>query len=244
MADVQFDLSLQNFTTHDIDQLQNIAVRISNPSSRPDTPCLMLAAHYDSVEFSSGGSDDGSGVVTLLEVFSNLVNDPIITFDQVHLIVLFTSAEELGLRGAAAFISNHTWKTSVRRFINIDSTGGNGKAILFRVKPSQIVIDYARVPRPHANVIGNEVLDLLGRDTDYSEFATRGSLSGYDFAFYLDGYSYHTLLDRPSTVEEGALQHLGENTLALSRLKISTSSFPNPLRDHDHKEQYHLRYSF
>ncbi|CAF3828771.1 unnamed protein product, partial [Rotaria sp. Silwood1] len=48
---VQFDLSLQNFTTHDIDQLQNIAVRISNPSSQPDTPCLMLAAHYDSGTF-------------------------------------------------------------------------------------------------------------------------------------------------------------------------------------------------
>ncbi|CAF1101410.1 unnamed protein product [Rotaria magnacalcarata] len=216
-SDVQFDISLQNFTTRDIDQLQNIVVRISNPSSQPDTPCLMLVAHYDSVEFSPGGSDDGSGVVTLLEVLLNLINDPSIIFDQVHLIVLFTSAEELSLGGAEAFISNHTWKASVRRFINIDSTGSSGKAILFRVKPSQVVVDYARVPRPHANVIGNEILDLLGRDTDYSEFATRGLLPGYDFAFYLDGYSYHTLLDRPSTVEEGALQHLGENTLALSR---------------------------
>ncbi|CAF2965922.1 unnamed protein product [Rotaria sp. Silwood2] len=50
-ATVQFNLSLQNFMTHDIDQLQNIAVRISNPSSQPDTPCLMLAAHYDSGTF-------------------------------------------------------------------------------------------------------------------------------------------------------------------------------------------------
>ena len=34
---------------------------------------------------------------------------------------------------------------------------------------------------------------------------------------YLDGYNYHTLLDKPSIVEQGALQHLGENTLVLSR---------------------------
>ncbi|CAF5093319.1 unnamed protein product, partial [Rotaria sp. Silwood1] len=42
----------------------------------------MLTAHYDSVEFSPGGSDDGSGVVILLELLSNLVNDPTITFTQ------------------------------------------------------------------------------------------------------------------------------------------------------------------
>lgn len=80
-----------------------------------------------------------------------------------------------------------------------------------------MINDYSRVPRPHANVIGDEILDLTGSDTDYSIFTTRGSLLGYDFAYYLDGYNYHTLNDKPSIVEQGALQHLGENTLALSR---------------------------
>lgn len=73
------------------------------------------------------------------------------------------------------------------------------------------------MPRPHANVIGDEILELTGSDTDYSIFTNRGFLPGYDFAFYLDGYNYHTLIDRPSIVEQGALQHLGENCLALSR---------------------------
>ncbi len=50
-SSVQFDLNLQNFTSYDIDHLQNIIVRISNPSSQPDTPCLMLATHYDSGTF-------------------------------------------------------------------------------------------------------------------------------------------------------------------------------------------------
>ena len=67
-------------------------------------------------------------------------------------------------------------------------------------------------------MIGDEILEATGSDTDYSIFTTKGSLLGYDFAFYLDGYNYHTPLDKPSIVEEGALQHLGENTLALSRL--------------------------
>ena len=91
------------------------------------------------VEFSPGGSDDGSGVVILLELLSNLVNDPLVTFTQVHLIVLFTSAEEMDFNGAEAFVRDHGWKNDIRRFINIDSTGGHEKAILFRVKPSQVV---------------------------------------------------------------------------------------------------------
>ncbi len=94
--------------------------------------------HLFLVEFSLGGSDDGSGVVTSLELLSNLVNDPEITFSQVHLIVLFTAAEEMGLMGAEMFVKHHRWKNDIRRFINLDSIGGNEKAILFRVKPSQV----------------------------------------------------------------------------------------------------------
>jgi Zn-dependent M28 family amino/carboxypeptidase len=96
------------------------------------------------VEFSPGGSDDGSGVVILLEMFSNLVNDPSITFSQVNLIILFTSAEEMSLSGAEAFVLNHAWKNDIRRFINIDSTGGHEKAILFRVKPSQVFFHFLK----------------------------------------------------------------------------------------------------
>ena len=153
---VHFELSLQNFTVDDIEQLQNIAVRLSNVNtSSLNMPSLMLAAHYDSgrsnveewscmnvcwllVEFSLGGSDDGSGVVILLEILSNLVHDPMVTFSQVHLIVLWTSAEEMFSRGAEAFVGGHPWKNDIRRFINIDSAGGHEKAILFRVKPSQV----------------------------------------------------------------------------------------------------------
>ena len=45
---VKFEISLQNFSTHGIDQLQNIAVRLSNVNSPSNTPSLMLVAHYDS----------------------------------------------------------------------------------------------------------------------------------------------------------------------------------------------------
>ena len=45
---IRFDISLQNFSIGDIDQLQNIAVRVYHSNSSMNTPCLMLVAHYDS----------------------------------------------------------------------------------------------------------------------------------------------------------------------------------------------------
>jgi Zn-dependent M28 family amino/carboxypeptidase len=90
------------------------------------------------VEFSSGGSDDGSGVVILLELFSNLVNDLTITFSDIHLIVLFTNAEESGLEGAKAFITNHTWRFNIHRFLSVDSVSCNEIGSLFQTTSSQV----------------------------------------------------------------------------------------------------------
>jgi Zn-dependent M28 family amino/carboxypeptidase len=94
------------------------------------------------VEFSPGGSDDGSGVVILLELLSNLVNDLTLTFSDVHLIVLFTGAEEMGLQGAKAFIANHRWRSDIRRFINVDAASCNEKASLIRMAPSQVFFTF------------------------------------------------------------------------------------------------------
>ena len=45
---IQFEINLQNFSVPNTGQLQNIAVRLSDSNSSPNTSCLMLVAHYDS----------------------------------------------------------------------------------------------------------------------------------------------------------------------------------------------------
>ncbi|CAF1058302.1 unnamed protein product [Adineta steineri] len=73
---IQCELNLQNFTDFQHNQLQNIFVRVSNALNRSrNIPSLMLTAYCDSVEFSPGTADDGPGVVILLELLSNLIND-------------------------------------------------------------------------------------------------------------------------------------------------------------------------
>jgi hypothetical protein len=49
---LRFELDLQNLTDSDHQQLQNILVRVSNPTTKSrNVPSLMLSAHYDSGEY-------------------------------------------------------------------------------------------------------------------------------------------------------------------------------------------------
>ena len=91
------------------------------------------------VEFSPGSCDDGSGVVILLELLSNLINDLTISFSDVDLIILLTNGEETGSEGALSFINGHNWRSNVRRFIYIDAASCNEKASLVRMKPSKVI---------------------------------------------------------------------------------------------------------
>ncbi len=90
------------------------------------------------MEFSPGSCDDGSGVVILLELFSNLINDLSISFLNVELIILFTNGEEMGPEGVLAFLHNHHWRLNILRFIYIDAISCNEKGSLIQMTSSQV----------------------------------------------------------------------------------------------------------
>lgn len=92
------------------------------------------------MEFSPGGCDDGSGVVILLELLSNVINDLTITFSDVHLIVLLTDGEETALHGSKAFITKHMWRHHIHRFINVDSASCRQVASLIQITSSQVLL--------------------------------------------------------------------------------------------------------
>ncbi|CAF1525013.1 unnamed protein product [Adineta steineri] len=232
---LRFQIELQNFTDLKQNLLQNILVRVSNTTrTLKNKPSLMLSAHYDSVEFSSGACDDGSGVVILLELFSNLVHDITLSFSNMDLIVLFTNAEESGLEGAKAFITEHRWQSDIHYFINVDSMSCNEVASLMKITQSQLVIDYSRVKRPRANVINEYISKLPLWGSDYSILHLNNTRLGYDIGFFLDGYTYHTPLDHPTRVKEGIIQDLGENLGILIRnLFRKVVSVPENITDTD-----------
>lgn len=51
--------------------------------------------------------------------------------------------------------------------------------------------------------------------TDFRQFEQYGNLTGLDMAIMQNSYRYHTRQDIPSKIEKGAIQHMGDNTLAL-----------------------------
>ena len=56
---------------------------------------------------------------------------------------------------------------------------------------------------------------LILSDTDFRQFELYGGLTGLDMALVKDSYKYHTRLDRAQYIERGALQHFGDNVLAI-----------------------------
>ncbi len=194
--------------------LQNIVVRLEG--SAPGGRALMLSAHYDSVPGSPGASDDGSGVVTLLETLRALKAGPPLKND---VIFLFTDGEELGLLGANAFAGEHAWAKDVGLALNFEARGSGGPVFMFETSRSngRLVKEFSRAaPHPFTNSLMSEFYKLLGNDTDLTVFK-RAGLAGLNFAHVGEAANYHSPQDDISRLNERSVQHHGTYALALTR---------------------------
>jgi hypothetical protein len=206
---VNIEIETQDFLFN-YTMLRNYMVRLSHNQSNVEKDLsILVSSHFDTTEFSRGASDDGTGTSVMLELLYNFVHIFRKTPPTKPLIFLFNDGEESGLLGAAEFL-NHKWAANVRRFVNLDSTGTHGKSIMFRLSPSSLISEY-KVPHPHTTVIGEEIMTIIPSDTDYTKYRANKTMFGFDLAFYLDGYGYHTALDELKLIDPGALQHAGEN---------------------------------
>ena len=193
---------------------RNIAARLVG--SEPGGRALMLSAHYDSVPGSPGASDDGSGVVTLLETLRALKAGPPLKND---VIFLFTDGEESGLLGAKAFVAEHAWAKDVGLALNFEARGSGGPVFMFETsRPNGgLVKEFSRAaPRPFTNSLMSEVYKLLGNDTDLTVFK-RAGLAGMNFAYVGEAANYHSPRDDVSRISERSVQHHGTYALSLSR---------------------------
>ena len=186
------------------------------PGSAP-TGRVVLFAHYDSVQVSYGGNDDGAGVSTLLETARAVMAGPQPVND---LVFLFTDGEEACLCGAEAFVSQDPLAADGGVALNFESRGSSGPAVMFETNRdnADVVGMYgSAVPYPVATSFAVEVYRLLPSDTDFTPFRESGIFTGLNTA-YIDGSAvYHTPQDKPSYMDLSSLQHHGSNALALAR---------------------------
>lgn len=193
--------------------VQNVIGRLSGSEN---SKAILVAGHYDTRPLAFGASDDGAGVVAMLESLRALKAGPPLKND---VIFLFTDAEEEGLLGAHGFMAQHAWARDVGLVLNFDARGNSGPSMMFETSRQNgwLIQEFAKAaPNPVANSLSAEVYKLLPNLTDFTVFRNQG-LDGLNFA-YIDGLpSYHTALDSVQRIDERSLQHHGSYALSLTR---------------------------
>ena len=201
----------------EVDLHNIIAVRRADPKkTRPASKPIMLVSHYDSVPFGPGASDDGVATAAVLEIARMFSTEPAPDRDIVFLI---TDGEEFGLLGAKLFVDEHPLARKIGLAINLEARGTTGPSCMFETSrlSRQLIPIFARAnQKKFASSLFIEIYKRMPRDTDFSVFKRAGIL-GYNFAFIGDVKNYHTTADNYENVDQGSLQHHGDNAIGLLR---------------------------
>jgi hypothetical protein len=176
---------------------------------------LLLVAHYDSVQESPGASDDGASVGVLLETARALRSSPPLRND---VWLLFSDAEELGLLGALAFVSQSPDASRVGATLNFDSRGSRGVATMFDVSADNggLIEALSDAPYPVASSWVAALVRYLPNDTDLTPLK-RAGLPGMAFAWAEGLEDYHHYTDSLATLSPDSVQHMGSYALSVSK---------------------------
>lgn len=193
--------------------VDNILAKLKGENS---SGAVMLVAHYDSAFGGPGAGDDGSAVASILETIRVLQETGSLRND---VIILFTDAEELGLLGAQAFMSEHPWAKEVALVLNFEARGNYGPSVLFETSDQNgwITKEFAQFAKyPLGSSLLYSLYKTMPNDTDMSVFKEAG-MNGLNFALGFGLNAYHTSQDTVDNMNESSVQHQGEYMVSLTR---------------------------
>jgi hypothetical protein len=196
---------------------KNILARIKGTNS---SKALLLLSHYDSAphSYSHGASDDASGVATILESVRAFLHTK--KQHKNDIIILFSDAEELGLNGAALFVTQHPWAKNVGLVLNFEARGSSGPSYMLMETNNGnagLVKEFAsaKATYPVSNSLMYSIYKMLPNDTDLTVFREQGNIQGYNFAFIDDHFNYHTAQDDINHLNKNTLTHQGTYLMPL-----------------------------
>lgn len=190
--------------------IENVIVRI--PGTAP-TGAFLNMAHYDSVPYGLGASDDGAGCAAMLETLRALKHHPPLKND---LIFLFTDGEEAGLLGPRAFMQ-HPYFKDVKAVLNFEARGYYGPSMMFELSDQNgwLIDQVAQsATRPIASSVMFDIAGRMPTTTDY-EVLKRAGVPGMGLAYVGGIEYYHTRNDSPEKISLASLQHHGEYGLPI-----------------------------
>lgn len=196
---------------------KNVIGRIKGTNS---DKALLLLSHYDSAphSFSHGASDDASGVATILEGVRAFLQAK--TPHKNDIIIVFSDAEELGLNGAALFVTQHPWAKEVGLALNFEARGSSGPSYMLMETNkgnAGLVSEFSKagVTYPVSNSLMYSIYKMLPNDTDLTVFREKGNIQGLNFAFIDDHFNYHTQQDDAQHLAQNSLAHQGRYLMPL-----------------------------
>lgn len=184
---------------------------------------VLVNAHYDSVSTGFGATDDGVGVVTILQLlayFTTEGNTP-----KRGVVALLNNAEEDGLYGAHAYL-RHPLSQFAHVFLNLEGAGAGGRATLFRSTDAEVTSYYSQSPHPFGSVVSGDGFKrgFIRSGTDYSVFTRDLGMRGVDVAFMEPRARYHTNQDDARDTSEDSLWHMLSASLATMKAMTSDTS--------------------
>ncbi|KAK8058245.1 peptidase family M28 [Apiospora phragmitis] len=174
---------------------------------QPSSGGSMVNAHYDSVSTGHGATDDGVGVVTLLQLIKHFTtegNQPTKGF-----VALFNNGEEDYLNGARVF-GRHPVSAFPRVFLNLEGAGAGGRATLFRATDLQAASAYKKSPHPFGTIVSGDAFKsgFIRSQTDYVVFNGNMGMRGLDVAFMEPRARYHTEDDDARHTSPNSIWHM------------------------------------
>lgn len=215
----------------------NILAEFSAKHSE-SSPKLMFIAHYDSrysqpmpqqdTVWSYGAADDGYGIGIALEA-TNLALKYRDEWQQ-GIKILFTDAEEVGMKGMKALWENNREEfADVGLVINIEARGPYGPALLFETSPgnNRLMELYASAADyPYTYSLTTVVYGFMPNFTDFT--IIKDSVPGFNFSTVADINHYHTDLDNYSNINLRSIQHYGSQIVPILRAYLTDAKYSNP----------------
>lgn len=199
---------------------------------RLDNAGVLVNAHYDSVSTGYGATDDGVGVVTVLQLLSYFTESK--NWPKRTVVLLLNNGEEDFLNGAKAYM-RHPISQVAHTFVNLEGAGAGGRATLFRSTDSEVTRFYRGARHPFGTVISADGFKkrLIRSETDYKVFYEELGLRGLDVAFMEPRARYHTIEDSTRETSLDSVWHMLSAAISTTAglASVSGDEFSGPGRD-------------
>lgn len=214
---------------------KNILARIKGSDN---SKALLLLSHYDSAphSYAHGAGDDATGIAVILESLRAFLHNK--TPHKNDIIILFSDAEELGLNGAALFVTQSKWAKDVGLAVNFEARGTAGPSYMFMEVNdgnAKMVKGFSEAnPKyPASNSLMYSIYKMLPNDTDLTVFREQGQIQGFNFAFIDDHFNYHTQQDDLAHLSSKTVEHQGTYLMPLLKY-FSNADLKNLNSDEDY----------